>query len=209
MKIIMNKTTLLLLLLLLLPFSASANDNVSIEIFLNSMSEYYVGVDGGSLQPCLSGMCNITVDRNITTGANISDDDIRKIALQTAAELRTVKFATDSLNKSETWAIMNDVAEKSFASYRDFGLVTMIPQQSDFNNLSVKLAVEEGKVAKLKADAGGYTAKIQAKDVQIDLLKRKVSEYGFMMIMFLFGFLWFMLPQTAVFQQWKDKMRMQ
>ena len=204
----MNKTILILLLLLLLPFSVSADENVSLEIFLNSMNEYYVGVDGGSLQPCLTGMCNVTIDRNITTSANISDDDIREIALQTAVEIRSFTFVTDSLNESEIWDIVNDVVEKRFAAYEQFELTTIIPQTSDFTNLSVKLAVEEGRVATLQANANGYTTQIQAKDTEIDLLKRKANEYGFMMIMFLFGFLWFMLPQTAAFQQWKDKVRM-
>lgn len=204
----MNKTTLILLLLLLFPSGASAGENVSLEIFLNSNSEYYVGIDGGSLQPCLTGMCNVTIDRNVTTNANISDKDIRRIALNTAAELKSFTFATDALNKSETWAIVNDVAEKNFASYKDFDLRTMMPQTSDFTNLSVKLAVEEGKVAKLQADAKGSTTQIQAKDTEIDLLNRKVDEYTFILIVVLGLLAWFWMPQTQAFQEWKTKVRM-
>lgn len=204
----MNKTILILLLLLLLPFSASADENVSLEIFLNSNNEYYVGVDGGSLQPCLSGMCNVTIDRNMTTNANISDKDIRNIALQTATEINSLTFTTDSLNKSETTAIVNNVMEKRFASYKEFVMRTVIPQTSDFTNLSVKLAVEEGKVAKLQADANGYTTQIQAKDTEIDLLNLKVDEYTFILLVVLGLLAWFWMPQTQAFKEWKTKVRM-
>ena len=203
----MNKTILILLLLLLLPFSVSADENVSLEIFLNSMNEYYVGVDGGSLQPCLTGMCNVTIDRNITTSVNISDDDMREIALQTAIEIRSLTFVTDSLNKSETWDIVNDVVEKRFAAYEQFELTTIIPQTSDFTNLSVKLAVEEGKVATLQANANGYTTQIQAKNTEIELLKREVDEVIFGMCVLLFLLAWFGLPQTQVWSEWKTKLR--
>ena len=203
----MNKTILILLLLLLIPFSVSADENVSLEIFLNSMNEYYVGVDGGSLQPCLTGMCNVTIDRNITTSVNISDDDMREIALQTAIEIRSLTFVTDSLNKSETWDIVNDVVEKRFAAYEQFELTTIIPQTSDFTNLSVKLAVEEGKVATLQANANGYTTQIQAKNTEIELLKREVDEVIFGMCVLLFLLAWFGLPQTQVWSEWKTKLR--
>ena len=203
----MNKTILILLLLLLIPFSVSADENVSLEIFLNSMNEYYVGVDGGSLQPCLTGMCNVTIDRNITTSANISDDDIREIALQTAVEIRSFTFVTDSLNESEIWDIVNDVVEKRFAAYEQFELTTIIPQTSDFTNLSVKLAVEEGKVATLQANANGYTTQIQAKNTEIELLKREVDEVIFGMCVLLFLLAWFGLPQTQVWSEWKTKLR--
>ena len=204
----MNKPALILLLLLLLPFSASADENVSLEIFLNSMNEYYVGVDGGSLQPCLSGMCNVTINRNITTNANISDDDIRKISMQTATELSTVTFATDSLNKSDTWDVVNDVVEKRFAAHEQFTLTTEMPQQSDFTNISVALAIKEGEIATLQANANGYTTQIKTKDVEIGLLNRKVDEYTFFLGIILFLLAWFGLPQTQVFQEWKTKVRM-
>ena len=203
----MNKTTLILLLLLLLPFSASADENVSLEIFLNSNSEYYVGVDGGSLQPCLSGMCNVTIDRNMTTNANISDKDIRNIALQTATEINSLTFTTDSLNKSETTAIVNDVMEKRFASYKEFVMRTQMPQTSDFTNLSVELEKKKGEVNKLLADSEGYATKLQAQEVAIDLLNRKLDEYTFILVIVIGMVFWFWIPKTQLFQEWKSKRR--
>ena len=203
----MNKTTLILLLLLLLPFSASADENVSLEIFLNSNNEYYVGVDGGSLQPCLSGMCNVTIDRNMTTDANISDKDIRNIALQTATEINSLTFTTDSLNKSETTAIVNDVMEKRFASYKEFVMRTQMPQTNDFNNLSVELEKKKGEVNKLLADSEGYATKLQAQEVAIDLLNRKLDEYTFILMIVIGMVFWFWIPKTQLFQEWKSKRR--
>ena len=203
----MNKPTLILLLLLLLPFGASADDNVSLEIFLNSMNEYYVGVDGGSLQPCLSGMCNVTINRNITTNANISDDDIRKISMQTATELSTVTFATDSLNKSDTWDVVNDVVEKRFAAHEQFTLTTEMPQQSDFTNISVALAIKEGEVNTLQKQANGYDAQILSYKTTVGMLERKLDEYTFILLVIILVLAYSGIPQTQLWREWKTKLK--
>lgn len=203
----MNKPTLILLLLLLLPFGASADDNVSLEIFLNSMNEYYVGVDGGSLQPCLSGMCNVTINRNITTNANISDDDIRKISMQTATELSTVTFATDSLNKSDTWNVVNDVVEKRFAAHEQFTLTTEMPQQSDFTNISVALAIKEGEVNTLQKQANGYDAQILSYKTTVGMLERKLDEYTFILLVIILVLAYSGIPQTQLWREWKTKLK--
>lgn len=205
----MNKTITILLILLLFPAGASAYDNVSLEIFLNANNEYYVGVDGGSLQPCLTGMCNITIDRNITTNTNISDKDMRKIALQTATELNSLTFVTDSLNATETRLLIENGVDKGLAAQQTFFMTTFMPQTKDFQNLTIELEQSKGEVTALQNAANGYTTTIAAKETEIELLRRKADEYGFIMLVFLFGLAWFGLPQTAVFQQWKDKMRMQ
>ena len=203
----MNKPALILLLLLLLPFSASADENVSLEIFLNSMNEYYVGVDGGSLQPCLSGMCNVTINRNITTNANISDDDIRKISMQTATELSTVTFATDSLNKSDTWNVVNDVVEKRFAAHEQFTLTTEMPQQSDFTNISVALAIKEGEVNTLQKQANGYDAQILSYKTTVGMLERKLDEYTFILLVMILVLAYSGIPQTQLWREWKTKLK--
>ena len=203
----MNKPALILLLLLLLPFSASADENVSLEIFLNSMNEYYVGVDGGSLQPCLSGMCNVTINRNITTNANISDDDIRKISMQTATELSTVTFATDSLNKSDTWDVVNDVVEKRFAAHEQFTLTTEMPQQSDFTNISVALAIKEGEVNTLQKQANGYDAQILSYKTTVGMLERKLDEYTFILLVMILVLAYSGIPQTQLWREWKTKLK--
>lgn len=204
----MNKTILILLILLLIPLGASAGENVSMEIFLNSMGEYYIGVDGGSLQPCLTGRCNVTMDRNITTSMNMTDEDIRRIARYTATELKGFTVTTDALNASETRDIVNDVGEKLFANHQTFEMQTVIPQQNEFNNLSVALALKKGEVNTLQQNANGYDTQIQALKSENELLKLKVDEYMFIIIVIfvVVGFLW--IPQTQAFQEWKTKVRM-
>ena len=166
----MKLIILVLLMLMIMIPGASADTNVSVQIYENSNGVYFISVEDGGLQECDGDTCQIQVT-NITT-SRFSDDDIKDIARQVSLEIDMPGYNTTGLRDLfGTITAESRMADQSWQTKTFMPAVVGMQQCTlDLNNATNALSVLDAKFA-------GYDAEIQARQDSIDTLKKTVDLY--------------------------------
>lgn len=194
----MNKTIFFLILSVLLISNVSA-DNVTFDIFYNSIGDFYVSYDGSDLIPCDGDSCTFDVDEysSNVTDYDLSNRDITKIAQRVAIE---IDFAGDSVNygvnESFIVSVLSDVREDTTDNLRSYIMNTIVPSVEEIDEYKNKLSDAEIRIVELESKEREYDTMVETKDVAIDTLERENDRMHFITIMAMIGFIFIIITCT-------------
>jgi hypothetical protein len=176
----MNKYTLIILTLLILLPIATADTNITIQIYEDSSGDYFISVNDEGLEECQGSTCNITIENS--TMSKYSDSEIKDIARYISLEL-DIPDNTD-FNTTEMHALFKTVSEEKQMNDRAWIRETWMPTTMEYQNCTLELEQVKGALATLDARLGGHDREVKALEDNLENTAKTRDLYlGFDIIM--------------------------
>ena len=191
------------LLLLILPI-ATANTEVTIQIFEDSSGDYFISVDDADLKECLNGTCIITVDN--VTSSKLSSSDVRNIARQISLELDISDNA--DFNTTELHALFNTVIEEKQMSDRAWISTTWMPETMKYQNCTLELEQSKGALATLDAKLGGHDIEVEGLKTTINILESNLEIYKYLIMILTTAIFILLISKSEAIRalrEWREK----